>query len=169
MSPIYCEECGRANADTAKMCLWCGIPIIKGRTTGAIQKTHVEIGYLDGITRFEDPASVRLTVSDEGIEVAEVLPGTRSFKIPASSIIESNFADASTVTDEAQVPRKRRWFSRAKSAEVKVHDYILAIKYKEGDETRTAVFHRQDRAGLTVIEKLSRIVNSLIRQHSDEG
>ena len=169
MTPIHCEECGRANADTAKKCLWCGFPIFKGDAAGAIEKTRVEIGYLDGITRFEDPASVRLTISNEGVEVAEVLPGTRSFKIPASSIIEANWADASTVNEQPQVRQKRRWFSRAKSPEVKVHDYILAIKYKDGDETRTAVFHRQDRDGLAVIERLARIVRSLIRRHGERG
>jgi len=37
------------------------------------------------------------------------------------------------------------------------------IRYRAGEETRTAVFHRQDRAGLNVVEGLARIINMLVR------
>lgn len=176
MSPIYCHECGRANGASAKKCIWCGAPTTtSGSKTGRIETTRVEIGYLGGIDRFEDAAPVRLIISAEGIEVAELIPGTRSVKISASSILEANVVDASRMIEGKR--KRPRWWSwlvlgplalaipREKSPGVKEHDYILAIKYQAGDETRNAVFHRDDRVGLSVLEGLARIVNSLARQN----
>jgi hypothetical protein len=47
--------------------------------------------------------------------------------------------------------------------DVKQYDYVLTIRYRAGDDTRIAVFHRQDRIGLQVVEGLARIVNLLVR------
>lgn len=177
MSPIYCDECGRANAAGANACIWCGLPILNSNTAVNVETTRVEIGYLDGIDRFEDPAPVRLIISHEWIEIAEVIPGTRSVKIPVSSIIEANSADASTMIEVKRVRPKRWWLrlrpgaflpARTKAQEVKVHDYILAIKYTHADETRTAVFHREDPSGLAVVEGLARILNSIVRRNRRE-
>ena len=176
MSPIYCNECGRANGANARRCIWCGVPMLNGGTAGLIETTRVEIGYLDGIDRFEDAAPVRLIISAEGIEVAEIIPGTRSVKIPASSILEASCVDASTIKETPARPkgwwlifRPSAFFSADKDASpVKTHDYILAIKYKDGDQTHTAVFHREDSVGLPVVEGLARIVTSLIRQNAGE-
>ncbi len=169
MSPIYCDECGRANGASARTCIWCGVPMFNRTTPGSIQTTSIEIGYLDGIERFLDAAPVRLIISAEGIEIAELIPGSRSVKIPASSILEASCADASTIID-TPARRKGWWLSLRRSAPtrpvVRTYDYILAIKYKEADETRTAVFHRVDSAGLAVVEGLVRIVSSLIRQNA---
>ena len=178
MSPIYCDECGRANGAAAKTCIWCGVPMFNGRTVGSVETTRVEIGYLDGIQRFEDAAPVRLSISGEGIEVAELIPGTRSVKIPASSIVEANCVDASTMIEGNRVRPKRWWLMLGpgallirgkKTQDVKRHDYILTIKYKDGDETRTAVFHREDSVGLAVVEGLARIVRSIVRQKARES
>lgn len=172
-SPIYCDECGRPNSEAAKACIWCGVPMFNGGTAGAVPTTRVEVGYLDGIERFEDAEPVRLIISAEGIEVSELIPGTRSVKIPASSILEANHVDASTMIEDKRARPKRWWltlgtggFSRTDKnvPEVKAHDYILTIKYRDGDETRTAVFHREDAAGLAVVEGLARIVTSLARR-----
>ena len=137
-------------------------------TPGSIQTTSVEIGYLDGIDRFLDAAPVRLIISAEGIEIAELIPGSRSVKIPASSILEASSADASTIRDTPARPKSGwlRFRPKRSSPEPTSHDYILAIKYKEADETRTVVFHREDSAGLAVVEGLVRIVNSLVRQNA---
>lgn len=178
MSPIYCDECGRANGASATKCIWCGVPMANRGTAGAVPTTRVEIGYLDGIERFEDAEPVRLIISVEGIEVTELMPGTRSIKIPASSILEANFVDASTMIEGKRTRPKRWWLTLRPSAslragtkapDVKAHDYILTIKYRDGDQTRNAVFHREDRAGLAVVEGLARIVNSLVRQNATES
>jgi len=173
MSPIYCDECGRANGASAKKCIWCGVPMSNGSTAGSIETTRVEIGYLDGIDRFEDAGPVRLIISVEGIEVAELIPGTRSVKIPASSILEANVVDASTMIEGKRKRPTWWWLALGpaallipgrKTPDVKEHDYILTIKYKAGNETRNAVFHREDRVGLAVVEGLARIVTSLVRR-----
>lgn len=173
MSPIYCDECGRANGASAQKCIWCGAPTAKSGTAGRIETTRVEIGYLDGMDRFEDARPVRLIINSEGIEVAELMPGTRSVKIPAASIIEATVVDASTMI-EGQRARPGWWWLALgplawlipgrKTPDVKEHDYILSIKYTAGTETRNAVFHREDRSGLAVVEGLARIVTSLTRQ-----
>jgi hypothetical protein len=151
--------------------------MLKGGAVGAVPTTRVEIGYLDGIERFEDAKPVRLVISAEGIEVAELVPGTRSVKIPASSILEANSVDASAIIEGKRVRPKWWWLALGpgallipgkKTLDVKEHDYILTIKYRAGTETRNAVFHREDRAGRAVVEGLARIVTSLVRQKSSE-
>jgi hypothetical protein len=177
MSPIYCDQCGRANGASAKACIWCGVPISNGSLAGAIETTRVEIGYLDGIDRFEDATPVRLTISVEGIEVAELIPGTRSVKIPASSILEASAVDASTMIEGKRVRPRWWWLALGpiallipgrKTPNIKDHDYILTIRYKKGSEISNAVFHRDDRVGLAVVEGLARIVTSLVRRESGE-
>jgi hypothetical protein len=173
MTPIYCQECKRANGATAQKCIWCGVPLTGALQTGRVDTTRVEIGYLDGIDRFEDAGPVRLIISAEGIEVTELIPGSRSLTIPASSVLGASVVDASTMTAGKRM-RRPTWswltlgplallFPGKRSPDVKVHDYILTIKYRSGDEVRNAVFHREDRSGLVVVEGLARIVSALSR------
>ena len=144
--------------------------MLNGGAVGAVPTSRVEIGYLGGINRFEDAEPVRLIMNADGIEVSELVPGTRSVRIPASSILEASVADGSTMIEDNRTPAKRWWLTlrpnaiSQKDPEVKSHDYILTIKYREGDETRTAVFHREDSAGRAVVEGLARIANSLARR-----
>ncbi len=176
MTPIHCQECGRANGATAKRCIWCGIPIVDRDSPESFAATRIEIDYVDGIERLEDAATVRLVISKEGIEVSETVPGSRRFTIPANSILDATVVDGSTVTEGDRV-RSRWWWLAVgpfailapgkKAPDTKKHDYLLKIKYKEGSETRTAVFHREDQAGLPVVEGLARIVRTLVRLHDD--
>ncbi|MEK6284118.1 MAG: hypothetical protein AABO57_00080 [Acidobacteriota bacterium] len=172
MTPIHCQQCGRTNGAAAKKCIWCGIPITETGTP-RLETTRVEIGYLDGIERFEDAGSVRLIIGPEGIEVAEIIPGSRSFKITASSILEANVVDASTMIEGKRIRPRWWWLALGpvallvpgrRTPDVKEHDYILTIKYQAGSEVRNAVFHREDRAGLAVVEGLARIVTMLARK-----
>jgi len=173
MTPIYCRECRRPNGASAKKCIWCGAPITDQLTEGKLEATRVEIGYLDGIDRFEDPMPVRLIVSAEGIEVAELIPGTRSFKIPASSVLGANVVDASSMKHGKRKRSAWWWLTLGpaavlvpgkKTPDIKEHDYILTIRYKGERDVRNAVFHREDRAGLAVVEGLARIVALLARK-----
>jgi hypothetical protein len=173
MTPIHCQHCGRANGSAAKKCIWCGAPITDASGTLRLETTRVEIGYLDGIDRFEDAGPVRLIIGPEGVEVLELIPGSRSFKIPASSILEANVVDASTMIEGKRIRPTWWWLALGplaflvrgrKTPDVKEHDYILTIKYQTGSEVRNAVFHREDRAGLAVVEGLARIVTMLARK-----
>jgi hypothetical protein len=150
--------------------------MLNGGAVGAVPTSRVEIGYLGGIDRFEDAEPVRLIINADGIEVSELVPGTRSVRIPASSILEASVADGSTMIEDNRARPKRWWLTFRPNAfsqkgkiapEVKSHDYILTIKYRDGDETRTAVFHREDVGGLAVVEGLARILTSLARRNTD--
>ena len=172
MSPIYCHECKRANGAAARKCIWCGAPIIDATGTARLETTRVEIGYLGGIDRFEDSGPVRLIIGPDGIEVSELISGSRSVKIPASAILEVNVVDASTMIEGKRVRSAWWWLALGplalltrgrKTPDVKEHDYILSIKYKAADGIRNAVFQRDDRAGLAVVEGLARIVTVLVR------
>ncbi|HJQ26690.1 MAG TPA: zinc ribbon domain-containing protein [Blastocatellia bacterium] len=175
MTPAYCHECGRANAATARRCLWCGLPLVDQGTPKHFEATRAELDYLDGIERLDDPLPVRLLIDSSGIEVREQMPGSRTARINAATILDAATVDAS-LTRQAEPPRTPlwrylilpfgiTWFFKKKpaAAEQKQHDYVLLIRYRAGGETRTAVFHRQDRAGLAVIEGLARIINMLVR------
>ncbi|MEK6299447.1 MAG: hypothetical protein AABO41_01900 [Acidobacteriota bacterium] len=172
MTPIYCQECSRANGASAKRCIWCGVPIVDRGAPEEFAATKIEIDYLDGIERLDGAATVRLVINRDGIEVSETVPGSRTFKIPAASIIEANVVDGSTVTEGKRIRSGWWWLALGpfavfvpgkKTPDTKNHDYLLTIKYKQGSETRTAVFHREDRAGLPVVEGLARIVSALVR------
>jgi len=179
MSPIYCHECGRANGSAATKCLWCGVPISDVFASASrIETTRVEIGYLGGIDRLEDPGPVRLTIGADGIEIAELVPGTRSIKIPASSIIEANVVDSSRMVEGKRARPAWWWlaleplalaFRGKKTPDAKEHDYILTIRYQGKNEVCNAVFHRVDRPGLAVVEGLARIVSSLVRKKNTLG
>lgn len=178
MTPIYCSECKRANSPSAKKCIWCGLPIVDETGTIRLETTRVEIGYLDGIDRFDDAGPVRLIIGPDGIEVAELIPGSRSFKIPASAILGANVVDASTMVEGKRVRSTWWWLAIGplaflvpgkKTPDVREHDYILSIKYKAANEERNAVFHREDRSGLAVVEGLARIVTMLARRLEPES
>jgi hypothetical protein len=172
MTPIHCQQCGRANGPSARRCIWCGVPLVDGGTPAAFDTTRVEIDYLDGIERLDDPGPVRLVIDSDGIEVSELMPGSRKIRIAAESLIGADAIDASTEIE----PRPRRrplWLKLIvpfglggrgeRPPDPKRHDYMLTVRYKAGDEVRSAVFHRQDRAGLSMVEGLARIINMLVK------
>jgi len=175
MTPTYCHECGRANGAAARRCIWCGLPLVDKGTPASFEPTRVDVDYLDGLERLGDPTPVRLLINSTGIEVSEQMPGSRTAHIAAQAIIDANTVDASLTVEEKPAPTPLwrylilpfgiGWFFKKKPGptEKKQHDYVLLIRYRSGDETRTAVFHRQDRAGLTVVEGLARIINLLVR------
>lgn len=171
--PIYCQDCGRANSPAAARCIWCGILITDAGATGKFETTNVELEYLSGIERLSDPTPVRMVISLEGIEINEVMPGSRSIRIAARDVIAAQVADGSSVS-EGERSRPLWWWLALgplalalrgkKSAEVKSHDYILTIKYREDDQVRHAVFHRQDSAGLSMVTAVARIISSLVKR-----
>src|SRR5512132_725737 len=95
MTPTYCQECGRANAAAAQRCIWCGLPLVDKGTPASFAPTRVEVDYLDGIERFDEPGPVRMLINAAGIEVSEQMPGSRTAHIAARSIIDASTVDAS--------------------------------------------------------------------------
>jgi hypothetical protein len=175
MTPIHCHECGRTNGALAKRCLWCGVPLMDQGSPSSIEATRVEIDYLDGIERLDNPTPVRLTIGADGLEVCELMPGSRIVKIDAASLLQATVVDGSTTVEGKRVRSPWRWLALGplavvvrgkKQPDTKNHDYLLTIKYREGGEERNAVFHREDRAGLAMIDLVARTINSLVRMRS---
>lgn len=174
-APIYCQDCKRANSASAARCIWCGVSITDNGVAGKFETTSVELEYLSGIERLNDPTPVRVVISLDGIEISEVMPGSRTIRIPARDVIEAQVADGSTFW-EGERSRPFWWwlvlgpFALAipgkKGAEEKNHDYLLTIKYHDDDEIRHAVFHREDSAGLSMVTGIARIVSSLVRRQN---
>lgn len=170
---INCQGCGRVNGAAAKRCIWCGVPLINQANLDSFETTRVEIGYLDGIERFDDPMAVSFAITPSGIVVNELMPGSRSFLIEADSIIEAKVADTSSTEEgKRQGAAWRRWlaaglFSGRKPANAKRHDYMLTIRYRSRGEERNAVFHREDRLGLALVDGLARIINSIVKQRAE--
>jgi hypothetical protein len=181
MIPTHCQECGRANGAAARRCIWCGLPLVDKGTPDSFEPTRADVDYLDGIERLDEPVPVRLLITSAGVEVSEQMPGSRSVHIAAQSIIDATTIDGS-LTVEAQPKRTPLWrylilpfgagyFFKRKPAPTtqKQHDYILLIRYLDEGEVRSAVFHRQDRAGLAVLEGLARLINLLARITKEKG
>jgi hypothetical protein len=174
-APIYCQDCKRANSASATSCIWCGVLITNKGETGKFETTSVEIEYLSGIERLNDPTPVRLVINIDGIEISEVMPGSRTIRIPARDVIEAQVADGSTVI-EGERSRPFWWWlvlgplalaiPGKKGADEKNHDYLLTIKYRDYGEIRHAVFHREDSAGLSLVTGVARIVSSLVKRQN---
>ena len=178
MTPINCRHCGRVNSRSAKRCIWCGMPVIISEAPLAFEATRVEIAYLNGIERLDSPTPVHLEINAKGVEVAELMPGSRIVKIAADELIEANAIDASVMAEKrgGQVgglwDRLRAFFlpgDRRARDQTKKLEYVLAIKYRSEGEVRSAVFRREDEGGLAVIEKLSRLIAMLIELKRGRG
>lgn len=170
--PVYCSECERVNGSAATLCLWCGAPIIDGPTPPVFEPTQAELDYVGGIERLDDPTPVRLAISEAGIEIIEIMPGSRKILIPAAALVDARVTGAGGPTQEKTTTRP--WWLRfgrsvsRKSRRTEEHrdetpDYTLTIRYQEGGEERSAVFHRRGGAGLLMVQGLTRSVASLVR------
>jgi hypothetical protein len=171
--PIYCQQCGRANGVAAKNCIWCGL-LIKQGFTQRFDTTRVEIEYLSGIDGIEDPATVRLVISGSGLEISKVLPGNKTFRISAHSLIDARVVDASVLVEGGRGRAPYWWWlvlgpfallvPGKRKPDITKHDYILSIRYSAAGVVRCAVFHREDRMGGSMVEGLARIVAALVQR-----
>jgi len=132
--------------------MWCEANL-SGPTSTEIDTTTLEVDYVSGIERLDNPGPVRMIISSEGIEIAEILPGSRSFKIPAVSIIEVNVTASSVTTDSKERPWWRRITGSLKDASTNdgsdsvQGDYVFTVRYERDNEEGTIVFRRYDPNG----------------------
>jgi hypothetical protein len=168
MTTIYCQQCQRPNGASSKKCIWCDANLSGSSTE--IDTTTLEVDYVSGIDRLDNPGPVRMIISSEGIEIAEILPGSRSFKIPAASIIEVNVT-ASNVTTEA---KERPWWRRITgslkeastndSSESVQGDYVFTVRYERDNEVGTIVFRRYDPGGNMPVWRIADTLGRLTGQ-----
>ncbi|MCI0486037.1 MAG: hypothetical protein L0229_05505 [Blastocatellia bacterium] len=177
-SPIYCQECGRANNASAKRCIWCNLPLLDGSDSGSFEPTRVEIDYIGGIERLEDSATVKMVIDASGIEISEVLPGSRNIRIPAEDIIEARVLDSTSIVEGERVRPTWWWFAFGpfalarrgrKLPDTVKHDYILTIIYRDGTGMSSAAFHREDRLGSSMVNGLARVITALVRRTTEQS
>ena len=170
-APVYCSECERVNGSAATLCLWCGAPIVDAPIPPVFEATQAELDYVGGIERLDDPTPVRLAISEAGIEIVEIMPGSRKILIPAAAVIDARVTGGKPVSGKTNV--ESWWVRFGKSFSRKARrtqmsgeeslDYTLTIRYQEGGEERRAVFHRRGGAALSMIRGVTRSVASLVR------
>jgi hypothetical protein len=168
--PVKCNECHRPNSPAASLCLWCGILLDSKAARANFPTTVVELDYLSGIDRLDNAMPVRLSISADGVEVKEVLPGSRIFLIPAEAIIEARIIDKiERVKVEKRVSLLQKLLSDPslpqgpQFVEQITHDYILTIWYRLEGRTFTGAFHREDEAGKALINQVAKHINSLVK------
>ncbi|HWP43064.1 MAG TPA: hypothetical protein VNO14_07510 [Blastocatellia bacterium] len=172
METRSCYGCGRVNSPAAKRCIWCGLPIIDSDTEASFEITSAQLDYLSGIERLDEPIQVRVMVGPSGVEVIEMLPGSRRVLIPASDLIGAEVEQEGSATGERKAPRIRRGLSlgkinialgSAKPEDEAGKEGTLIIKYSEGSEVRAASFQGRDSSGLASINRIAQTIALLIR------
>ena len=167
MSAVPCHKCGRPNNIDARRCIWCGAPMSEVLGEGHIHATSVEIGYVEGIDRFDDAGPVRLIVSAGGIEVFELMPGSRSIRIPADCVLETRVrhsrASHNGRTESKSWKRLLKVASTGETSEPVKRHSVLTIKYRINDGHRQAVFYRDDPNARVALESLAKALAKLVR------
>ena len=167
---MQCPECQRLNSSSASLCLWCGDLLDSITALEVFPTTVVELDYLSGINRLDNQMPVRLTTNAYGVEVKEVLPGSRIFLLAADAIIEARVVDKiERIKIEKRTSLLRKLLKESPSIEYQpfkeqiTHDYILTIWYRSEDKVCTAAFHREDAAGKALVNNAAKTINSLVK------
>jgi hypothetical protein len=149
--------------------MWCGLPIISDETTGSFEASQIDLDYVGGIERLDEPVPVRLLVGPRGIEVIEIMPGSRRVFIAGDSLLEARIEPASPGPGAKASPRARlvigKFNIRIPGGRARIsasREYYLTIIYREGPETRSAVFHREESRGASSIKEIARTIAMLI-------
>ena len=138
--------------------------------------TAAELDYLNGIERLDNAMPVRLTVNADGIEVKEVMPGTRVFQIAADAILEARVTRRvekikvekplsllqKILLDDSILPQRQ-------FTEEFLHDYILTVRYRFDGKTCSAAFHREEKEGKSLINSVAKAINQLLKYRMTEG
>ncbi len=113
---------------------------------------------------------VRLTVNADGVEVKEVLPGSRIFWLAAEAVLEARVVDKmERIKVEKRVSFLQKLLSESASLQSQrfkeriTHDYILTLRYRSQERVFTAAFHRLDPAGKVMVSNTARTINALVK------
>jgi hypothetical protein len=148
--------------------MWCELPIISDEITGSFEAIQIDLDYVSGIERLDEPMPVRLLVGPTGIEVIETLPGSRRVLIPAGSLVESRIEPAAGGED-TKAFRQRLVIGKfnitipgGRARAGATRRYNLIIDYREGPGTRSAIFHWEESRRTSSIKNIVRIISMLI-------
>jgi hypothetical protein len=167
MTAINCLECGRPNSPDARVCIWCGVPVIRANQPLNFEPLKAEVEYLDGLERLDGPANVNIIVSPSGVEVSEQMPGTRSILLPVESLISARATGPLRSVGGKPRPSPSGWLRLNAPApgEEKVRS-ALTLKYEMDGEMRELVLERNDSGGADVLRRMARTIESLMRSRT---
>lgn len=168
--PVQCIECHRPNSPSANLCLWCGVLLNSKTALEYFPTTVVELDYLSGIDRLDNPMPVRLTINTDGVEVKEVLPGSRVFLLAPDAIIEARVVDKiERIKIEKRASLLQKLLNESSTLQSQqfteqiTHDFILTIWYRLQEKVFTAAFHRLDDAGKAMVNNTAKTINALVK------
>lgn len=144
-APVICEECGRANREGSVLCLWCGIPMPWPSYPGPPRSIRIEVHYVGGLDRLDEPGPVTLAVDREGFEVREQMPGTRRVRIAAASIVAVELHPAA--------PQSENGASRIEEGSSRI---VIVCRSEDGESA--VEFIGDDRAGLLTASRISKLI-----------
>jgi hypothetical protein len=128
---------------------------------------RLEVDYVSGVARIDDPATVLVRVTSEGVEISETLPGTRRVLIRTDALI------GAVVERTSGTRRPSTWTRLIPSFLVRprpsrlTYDCRLMITYCEEGRMRCAVFQPRDPSDATPLEIIARAIETLTTQHAD--
>jgi hypothetical protein len=159
------------NGPAARLCIWCGALMDLHRAGADFEAAQMEVEYLEGIERLDDPTPVRLAVGPAGVEVCEMLPGSRTVIIPTDELVDARVVDSSLRNSARPSLLKRVLgpfanLNRERDEEMEKRDYRLIIRYTKEGETREAVFRREDQTGFTAMNAAARVISLLVKRRA---
>jgi hypothetical protein len=164
MTATTCLECGRINGPDARACIWCGVPVISESGPLDFEPLKAEVEYIEGFERLDGPAPVGLVVGPSGLEIRELMPGTRSILIPIELLVSAGVTGP--LRSVGTPPRRSAsgWLRlKANDEPGENRRSALTLKHRLDGESQTVVFERNDEVGVEVLRRIARTITLLIR------
>ena len=174
---VNCFSCHRPNSPAAIRCLWCGALFQDATVANNVVVIQGEFTYLGGFDRLDSPQTVSLRVTSEGVEIKEMMPGTRAVQIPATAILEARVVRN---IDKVRVDEAVSWWRKLffddetnqknlRQKEEILREYIVTIRYRSGDKLFSVAFRRDDATASMTAEKVAKAINSLLQPNAAEA
>ena len=150
--------------------MWCGVPLIQAGAPLDFEPIKTEVEYLDGFERLDGPATVALSIGPEGVELKELMPGSRSVMISTESIISARVTGPLKRVGSVET-RPSGWLRlKAGGQQPEQHRSALTLRYRDEDGTEiSVVFERLDSVGADVLKRIGRTISLLIRLKAEQS
>jgi hypothetical protein len=173
---VNCFSCHRPNSPAAIRCLWCGAQFQDATSATNAAILQAEFTYLGGFDRLDSPQPVTLRVTSEGVEIREMMPGTRTVQIPAAAILEARVVrNIDKVRVDEAIPWWRKLFfddetnqKNLRKKEEILREYIVTMRYRSEDKILNVAFRRDDDMAAVSAEKLAKTINSILKTDTAE-
>jgi hypothetical protein len=174
---MNCFSCHRPNSPAAIRCLWCGAQFPGATAANNPAVLQAEFTYLGGFDRLDSPQPVSLRVTSEGVEIREMMPGTRTVQISAAAILEARVVRN---IDRVRVDESVSWWRKLffddetnqknlRKKEEILREYIVTMRYRSEDKIFSVAFRRDDDMAAMTAEKFAKAINSLLKPNPVEA